>query len=109
MLNKKTILWTIAIIILGLATIYDTLYYLQRRDEKAWEKMLEEKRVEDHQHPELTRIEKLDQMASKEELTIDEIQRRQKILDDLSSQTPQTLTPVSDAERIKRLESMMNQ
>lgn len=43
MMSKKTILWTISLVILGIATAYGALYYLQWRDKQLWEKQNQEK------------------------------------------------------------------
>lgn len=45
-MNKKTILWTISLIILGIATVYGTLYYLQWRDKELWEKQKQKEQGE---------------------------------------------------------------
>lgn len=105
-MERKTILTIIGLVVLGSLVSYGTLQYLQYRDEQAFKKMEETKQQTKSQPQELTRIERLEQMAPKEELTHEEIKKRQEALD---SQAPKTLTPVNDAERIKRLESLMKQ
>ncbi len=45
-MNKKTILWTIFLIIIGSLTAYGTLYYLKWRDEQQWKKMREKEGAE---------------------------------------------------------------
>lgn len=99
-MTKKTILWTISLIILGIATAYGTLYYLQWRDKKLWEKQEQEQQQIQEEQKELTDEQFLNSLANPEykdkEITSEDI----KSLESLKSE----IKLLSEEEKAKELE-----
>lgn len=98
-MNKKTILWTISLIILGIATAYGTLYYLQWKDEKRFEELRKELETEEIQK-EMTPEEILNSLSNPEYKNKETMAEDIKNLESLKSE----IKPLSDEEKAKELE-----